>query len=78
MADSDSSSSLDGPLSDFGLDMTNVSVQSDFLDSILDDGGSLPMNFQMARAFWYGIVLVIGIAALIHLIQLAKTSSRYG
>ena len=49
-----------GPdLSDAGLDMSNYTVASDFLAALLDDTTLQQSDYAIARAFWYGIVIVI-------------------
>jgi hypothetical protein len=49
-----------GPgLTDAGLNMSNYTVASDFLTALLDDTTLQQSDYAIARAFWYGIVIVI-------------------
>ncbi|KAJ5573960.1 uncharacterized protein N7459_008387 [Penicillium hispanicum] len=68
MMDMDMDSSMSGGpgLSDAGLDMSNYTVASDFLAAILDDSVLQSSDYAIARAFWYGIAIVIGLAGIIH------------
>jgi ferric-chelate reductase len=67
-----------GPdLSDAGMDMTNYTVASNFLQDILDDSILQPSDYAIARAFWYGIVIVIAIAAICNLTNRAILHFRY-
>jgi hypothetical protein len=64
--DMDSSMSGGPGLTDAGLDMSNYSVASDFLDALLDDTTLQQTDYTIARAFWYGIVIVIVLAGMIN------------
>jgi ferric-chelate reductase len=64
--DMDSSMSGGAGLTDAGLDMSNYSVASDFLDALLDDTTLQQTDYAIARAFWYGIVIVIVLAGMIN------------
>lgn len=64
--DMDSSMSGGPGLTDAGLDMSNYSVASDFLDALLDDTTLQETDYAIARAFWYGIVIVIVLAGMIN------------
>ena len=67
-----------GPdLSDAGLDLSNYTVAFNFLQSILDDSMLQPTDYAMARAFWYGIVVVIFLAALAHWARWVALKARY-
>jgi hypothetical protein len=66
-----------GGLSDAGLDMSNYTVANDFLAEILDDTLLQPFDYAVARAFWYGIVIVIAIAAICNLTTRAILHFRY-
>ena len=72
-----SGSDDDGPLSPAGLNMTNSTVMSDFLDEVLADDDFMPINTAMARTFWYGMVIVIAVAAMTNLIYQIKTRARW-
>ncbi|KAJ6102670.1 hypothetical protein N7486_005097 [Penicillium sp. IBT 16267x] len=66
-----------GPdLTDAGLDMSNYTVASDFLAALLDDSILQPLDYAIARAFWYGIVIVIVLVGLAHRIQWAILKLR--
>ena len=65
------------PLSDAGMNMTNSTVAMDFLMELLDDSDFQPVDIALSCAFWYGIVLVIGIAAMINIACIATSKSRY-
>lgn len=75
MASNTDSSS--GALSTDGLDMTNITVQSDFLAQLLDDLELQVTSNHYATIFWYGIVVVIGLATLSNLILILGSRSRY-
>jgi hypothetical protein len=67
-----------GPgLSGAGLNLSNETVASDFLAAILYDGVLQPEDWAYAEAFWYGMIVVIGISAIINLIRLATLESRF-
>lgn len=63
-------------LSTAGLDMSNVTVQSDFLAQLLQDTDLQVIAGSYARRFWYGVVVVIGLAALFNIITLFRSHSR--
>lgn len=56
----------DGALSPDGVDFSNATQATDFLTALLDDSTLMVTSNQYARYFWYGIVVVIGIAGLIN------------
>lgn len=64
--DSPSSSS---PLNATGVDFSNETQAFDFLQEILDDSTLGAIGNQYARYFWYGVVVVIGIASLCNIAQ---------
>lgn len=74
--DTGDSSSLT-PLYDTGVDFSNETQAMDFLGAILDDTELQVIGNQYAREFWYGIVVVIGIAALFNIFQTATLKMRY-
>ncbi|KAJ5619346.1 hypothetical protein N7510_003330 [Penicillium lagena] len=54
-----------GPdLTNAGLNMSNYTVASDFLAALLDDSVLQQSDYAIARAFWYGIVVVIVLAGV--------------
>ncbi|CZR60757.1 related to ferric reductase (metalloreductase) [Phialocephala subalpina] len=62
-------------LSTEGLNMSDVTVQTDFLAQLLNDSElQITSNFY-ARAFWYGIVVAIALASVLNLLQ--RFISRY-
>ena len=67
-----------GPgLSDAGLDMGNYSVAFDFLQTILDDGALQPYDWIITGVFWYGILVVIGIATVMNLTRWVVLKTRF-
>ncbi|KAK5019616.1 ferric-chelate reductase Frp1 [Cryomyces antarcticus] len=64
------------PLSTDGLDMTNGTIQAAYLAAILDDTELQIVGNRFAENFWYGIVVVIFIAALLNVIQRMVSRSR--
>lgn len=61
----DSSSALNAS----GVDFSNNTQAMDFLGEILDDSDLQISGNAFARYFWYGVVVVIGIATLFNIIQ---------
>lgn len=57
-----------------GVDFSNDTQAMDFLGEILDDSDLQISGNAFARYFWYGVVVVIGIAAIFNVIQ--KTTLR--
>ena len=49
----------------------------DFLDKILDDSDLQVSGNVFARYFWYGIVVVIAIAAIFNIVQKTTLLLRY-
>ena len=49
----------------------------DFLDKILDDSDLQVSGNAFARYFWYGIVVVIAIAAIFNIVQKTTLRLRY-
>ncbi|MCJ1380844.1 hypothetical protein MMC17_003953 [Xylographa soralifera] len=73
----DSAMPTGGPgLSDMGMDMSNVTVASDFLAAILDDTDLQPFDWAIIGAFWYGIVVVIFLATVINFLCWATLKTR--
>jgi hypothetical protein len=64
-------------LTDAGLNMTNYTVAYNFLQDILDYTAFQPIDEAISRAFWYGIIIVIGIAAIANLIQWGTLKARF-
>jgi len=67
---------ISDPLSTAGLDMGNGSVQMDFLTALLDDTELQVISNFYARSFWFGVVVVVGIAALLNLFLRVRTGLR--
>ncbi|KAJ5945757.1 hypothetical protein N7454_002596 [Penicillium verhagenii] len=67
--DMDSSMSGGPDLTDAGLDMSNYTVANDFLAALLDDSTLQQTDYAIARAFWYGIVIVIVLVGAAHWTQ---------
>lgn len=62
---------------DTGVGFSNETQSMDFLAEILDDTKFQVDGNAFARYFWYGIVVVIGIAAIINIIQRTIFRMRY-
>ncbi|KAJ5527294.1 hypothetical protein N7513_011453, partial [Penicillium frequentans] len=63
-------------LTDEGLDMSNSTVASNFLDALLDDTTLQQTDYAIARAFWYGIVIVVVLVGVAHWTQWALLKLR--
>jgi ferric-chelate reductase len=74
--DMNSSEAMPPDLTDAGMNMTNLTVAYNFLQDILDYTGFQPEDQTIDEAFWYGIVIVIGIAAIFNFIQWATLRIR--
>lgn len=74
MSSGDSSST--GPLTSAGVDFSNETQAFDFLQEILDDSTLGLVGNQYARYFWYGVVVVIGIATICNVMQRAVLRMR--
>jgi len=72
------SMSMPNDLTDAGMNMTNYTVEYNFLQDILDYNGFQPIDEAISRAFWYGIVIVIGFAAITNIFQWATLKARFG
>ena len=59
-----------------GVDFANETQAFNFLQEILDDTILQPIGTAAARKFWYGVVTVIGVAALSNLAWLTTLQSR--
>lgn len=59
-----------------GVDFSNDTQAMDFLGEILDDTDLQISGNAFARYFWYGVVVVIGIAAIFNLIHQATLRYR--
>jgi len=64
-------------LTDAGMNMTNYTVAYNFLQDILDYTAFQSIDEAISRAFWYGIVIVIGIAAIANIIQWGTLKTRF-
>jgi ferric-chelate reductase len=60
-----------GALSTAGVNMTNATEQfrMDFLTKILDDTELQFISNSYARRYWYGVVVVIGLAAVLNIVM---------
>ena len=65
-----------GPLTSAGFNMSNVTDAANFLDAILDDSDFMPLNKDIVKAFWYAMVIVIGIAGIYNAYTLIVTTAR--
>lgn len=60
----------EGPgLTDAGLNMSNYTAASDFLAALLDDTTLQQSDYAIARAFWYGIVIVIVLTGMVNWVE---------
>lgn len=73
----DGSSSSLSPLTPDGVDFSNATQAFDFLQEILDDSYLGVVGNQYARYFWYGAVVVIGIATLCNIAQRCVLRMRW-
>ena len=64
-------------LSDASIDMSNFTVAYDFLQDVLVDSELQPFDDAVARAFWYGIVIVIVLAGIGHWARWATLKARW-
>jgi len=55
-----------GPLSPAGVNFSDPEQASDFLGDLLNDDQLKVIGNAYARYFWYGVVVVIGIASVFH------------
>lgn len=62
MGGGDGSSSM--PLNASGVDFSNRTQAYDFLQELLNDTVFQPVGTAVARKFWYGVAVVVGVAAL--------------
>ena len=76
MAGGDSPTTLT-PLYPAGYDLTNATQAMDFLSQMLDDSILQIYGEEYARNFWYGVVVVIGLAAILNLIWRVELKLRY-
>lgn len=65
------------PLNTSGVDFSNQTDAANFLAELLDDTELQVIGNAYARYFWYGVVVVIGIAGLFNHAQKLKLRSRY-
>lgn len=70
------SSSTDTPLSPDGVDFSNATQAMDFLGEVLDDTTLQVVGNAYARYFWYGVVVVIGLAGMVNVFSQAVLRSR--
>lgn len=68
MSGMDSSTSPE-PLSAAGVDFSNQTQASDFLDDLLDDTYLKQDGAKYAKFFWYGVVALVGVAMLLRLVR---------
>ena len=64
------------PLNTTGVDFNDPDQASDFLDSLLDDTTLQVTGNAYARYFWYGIVIAIGVAAVVNIIRITTLRVR--
>lgn len=73
---SDGSSML-MPLNTSGVDFNNATQAANFLSELLDDTVLQVIGNQYAVYFWYGIVVVIALSALINAFRVVALRIRY-
>ena len=59
-----------------GLDLSNDTDAMTFISEILDDSELQPIDVSITRAFWYGIVVVIVVAAIVNIFHVVRIRSR--
>jgi ferric-chelate reductase len=64
------------PLNSTGVDFSNETQAFDFLQQILDDSVFQVTGNQYARYFWYGVVVVIGIAGIFNVVETVTLKNR--
>ncbi|KAF1357137.1 ferric reductase-like protein like transmembrane component [Delphinella strobiligena] len=64
------------PLSPDGVDFSNSTQANDFLGDLLDDSMLQISGNTYARYFWYGVVVVIGIAGIVNVFSIATLKYR--
>lgn len=64
------------PLNASGFDLTNSTDAATFLGEILDDTELQVIANGYARDFWYGVVVVIGLAGLFNVLQKVDIKMR--
>jgi ferric-chelate reductase len=69
--------SSSAPLNDSGVDFSNETQAFNFLQEILNDSVLQVTGNDFARYFWYGVVVVIGIAAIFNAVQKITLKTRF-
>ena len=65
-----------GRLSPNGVDFSNETQATEFLEALLNDDDLKIVGNDYARYFWYGIAVAVSIAALFNLIRWAISHTR--
>jgi len=65
------------PLNDSGVDFSNETQAFNFLQNILDDSYLQVESNRYARYFWYGVVVLLGIAAACNLLWKVMLRARF-
>ena len=65
------------PLYPTGYNLTDATQAMDFLSQMLNDSILQICGEEYARNFWYGVVAVIGLAAILNLVWRVKLKLRY-
>ena len=65
------------PLNASGVDFSNATQAMDFLGAMLDDSVFQIDGNAQARNFWYGIVVVIGVAGISNAIWRGALKMRH-
>lgn len=64
------------PLNASGVDFANQTQAYNFLQELLNDTLFQPAGTSAARKFWYGVVVVVGVAALHNITWKATQRAR--
>ncbi|KAK4503445.1 hypothetical protein PRZ48_004360 [Zasmidium cellare] len=64
------------PLSAEGVNFSNSTQAAEFLDDLLDDTHLKVIGNAYARYFWYGVIVLIGIAALFNFLRWLTLQAR--
>lgn len=60
-----------------GVGFSNDTQAMDFLGEILDDSDLQISGDAYARYFWYGVIIVIAVAAIFNIVQMTILKLRY-
>lgn len=69
--------SSSGSLNDTGVNFANGTQAFNFLQEILDDSVFQPQSIVYSVYFWYGAVVVAGIASVLNIVRTLILRNRY-